>query len=459
MRPITPDIFRAYDIRGLVDQDFDPEWVEALGRACGTFFVENGHSQAVVGRDCRHSSLSYQQAMVQGLLDAGVDVVVLPMVPTPVFYYAVRTLNRQAGVMITASHNPPEYNGFKIWSGKNTIHSQDIQRIYAIMCSGQFAQGRGVVSEMDIVPDYIQSMSSQTSLARPVRVVVDGGNGAGGEICARLLDEIGAEVTQLYCRPDPDFPNHHPDPTVADNLRDLQAAVREQGADFGIGLDGDADRIGVVDEKGEVMYGDRLLAVFARDLLREHPGAKILAEVKCSHLLFKDIAQNGGDPEMCRTGHSLIKARMQESGALLAGEMSGHMFFADRYYGFDDAAYAAQRLAEIVAHQDKPLSALLDDWPPTACTPEIRMDCPDAVKFDVVQRARTHFTPNNDEYQVIDVDGVRLDLGDGWALVRASNTQPVLVLRFEAETEQRLGEIREFVQAPLRGWITDLTRT
>ncbi|MBS3780697.1 MAG: phosphomannomutase/phosphoglucomutase [Desulfovermiculus sp.] len=458
MRPITPDVFRAYDIRGVVDQDFDPEWVETLGRACGTYFIENGHLQAVVGRDCRHSSLSYQQSLVLGLMETGVDVTVLPMVPTPVLYYAVRTLNRQAGVMITASHNPPEYNGFKIWSGMNTIHSQEIQRIYEIMHSGQFAQGRGVVSELDIIPQYIDELSSQTRLSRQVRVVVDGGNGSAGEICAQLLTQVGAEVISLYCQPDPDFPNHHPDPTVAENIRDLQATVRTEKADLGIGLDGDGDRIGVVDENGEIMYGDRLLALFARHLLPGKPGAKVLAEVKCSHLLFQDIASHGGTPEMCKTGHSLIKARMQETGALLAGEMSGHMFFADRYYGFDDALYAAQRLVEILEAEDKPLSKLLDDWPHTASTPEIRLDCPDALKFEVVERAKAHFIPSGDEYQVIDVDGVRLDFGDSWGLVRASNTQPVLVLRFEAENEKRLQEIREFVETPLQGWIAELAQ-
>ncbi len=455
MRPITPEVFRAYDIRGVVDQDFDPEWVETLGRACGTYFIENGHLQAVVGRDCRHSSPSYQQSMVMGLMETGMDVTVLPMVPTPVLYYAIRTLHRQAGAMITASHNPPEYNGFKIWSGTNTIHSQEIQRIYEIMHSGQFAQGQGVVSEFDIIPQYISDLSSQTKLSKPVRVVVDGGNGSAGEICVRLLNRIGAEAIPLYCRPDPDFPNHHPDPTVAENIQDLQAKVLAERADLGLGLDGDGDRIGVVDETGEIMYGDRLLAVFSRHLLQRKPKARILAEVKCSHLLFQDIARHGGNPEMCKTGHSLIKARMQETGALLAGEMSGHMFFADRYYGFDDALYAALRLVEILETENKPLSKLLDDWPHTACTPEIRLDCPDAFKFEIVDRAKRYFTPQADEYRVIDVDGVRLDFGDGWGLVRASNTQPVLVLRFEAENEKRLLEIREFVETPLHSWIAE----
>ena len=455
MRPITPDVFRAYDIRGIVDQDFDPDWVEALGRACGTFFAENGHRHAVVGRDCRHSSLAYQQSLVQGLMHTGMDVTVLPMVPTPLLYYAVRTLNRQAGIMITASHNPPEYNGFKVWSGRNTIHSEQIQRLYQIMHSESFAQGQGVVSELDITCDYLDSLSSQTRLAKPIRAVVDGGNGSAGEICAQLLTRIGAEVIPLYCRPDPDFPNHHPDPTVAENIRDLQSTVLEHRADVGIGLDGDGDRIGVVDEQGRIMYGDRLLAIFARHLLQQNPKARILAEVKCSHLLFQDIASHGGVPEMYKTGHSLIKSRMQETGALLAGEMSGHMFFADRYFGFDDALYAAQRLVEVLDREDRPLSALLADWPETACTPEIRVQCPDAIKFEVVQRAKTYFQPARDEYRVIDVDGVRLDFGDGWGLVRASNTQPVLVLRFEAETEKRLQEIREFVEAPLQKWITE----
>lgn len=454
MKALNREVFRAYDIRGIVDRDFDEEWVERLGKACGTFFVRRGLSQAVVGHDCRHSSPGYQRAMIQGLLSTGVDVLHLDMVPTPVFYFAVKKLQRQAGVMITASHNPPEFNGFKVWAGEGTIHSEQVQELFAIMARGEFVQGRGVAAFHDVAPTYLDELSSQVCLKSPVRVVVDGGNGAGGLICAELLRRIGADVIELYCEPDGNFPHHHPDPTVDKNNADLRAKVLEVGAQAGIGLDGDADRIGVLDEQGRLIYGDRLVAIFARQVLRSRPKATIIGEVKCSHLLFKDIAEHGGTPIMGRTGHSLIKARMKETGAALAGEMSGHMFFADRYYGFDDALYAALRLAEILGQAaGRPLSGFLDEWPEIFSTPEIRVDCPEAIKFAVVERAAAYF---KDRYEVVDVDGVRLVLPDGWGLVRASNTQPVLVLRFEAESAQRLAEIRALVEEPLQRWIAEL---
>jgi phosphomannomutase/phosphoglucomutase len=289
-----------------------------------------------------------------------------------------------------------------------------------------------------------------------VRVVVDGGNGAGGEICAEVLRRAGADVVEQYCEPDGSFPNHHPDPVVATYMGDLMARVPAENAEFGVGLDGDADRIGAVDETGAMVYGDRLLAVYAREVLRAHPGAMVIAEGKCSHLMYRDIAAHGGDPLMWITGHSMIKAKMQETGALLAGEMSGHMFFADAYYGFDDAIYAALRLAELVAKRPgEAFSRYLDDWPVTHSTPELRMECPEEIKFPVVLRAQEYF---RDRYEMVDVDGVRLTFPDGWALLRASNTQPVLVLRFEAETSERLAELRALVEEPMREWIEELSR-
>ncbi len=453
MKDIRPGIFRAYDIRGVVDRDFDAEWVQRLGQALGTYFLEKGHRQAVVGHDCRHSSTEYQVCMVAGLQATGLDVVFLNMVPTPVFYYAAKRLERRAGVMITASHNPPGFNGFKIWEGEATIHTSEIRRVYEIMRSGRFARGAGLCSELDIVPGYLEALSAQTRLERPVKVVVDGGNGSAGLVCAELLRRIGTEVVPLYCKPDGDFPNHHPDPTVAANIADLGRLVRAEKADLGVGLDGDGDRIGVVDENGELLYGDRLLAVFAREVLAKHPGATVIGEVKCSHLLYRDIEAHGGSPLMWKAGHSLIKAKMRDTGALLAGEMSGHMFFADRYHGFDDALYAAQRLVEILGREPhRPLSSFLDDWPTTFTTPEIRLDCPDEIKFSIVDRALEHFRTR---YPVIDVDGVRITFAHGWALVRASNTQPALVLRFEADSEQRLADIRAIVEPPLGLWIQE----
>ena len=453
MKPILPGPFRAYDIRGLVDIDFDDAWVERLGQALGTFFLRRNQQQAVVGHDCRLSSPGYQARLTAGLAASGIDVVCLGMVPSPVFYYAVKALGRKAGVVVTASHNPSEFNGFKIWSGETTIHTDDIRELYDIMAAGEFLRGAGIVCEHDIRPSYIEHVAEQMVLPRAVTVVVDGGNGAGGLVCCDVLRQAGARVIPLYCEPDGRFPNHHPDPVIGKNVADLAARVVAEGADFGVGLDGDADRIGVVDASGRLLYGDQLLAIFARAVLNNHPGGTVIGEVKCSHLLYKDIAAHGGQPIMAATGHSLIKSRMRETGAVLAGEMSGHMFFADRYYGFDDAIYASARLAEIVAASPTPLGDMLADWPVTVNTPEIRIDCPDAVKFAVVDRAKAHFATG---YDVIDVDGVRLTFPDGWGLLRASNTQPALVVRFEAETEARLAAIRRLIEEPVARWIEEL---
>jgi phosphomannomutase/phosphoglucomutase len=450
VKDIRAEIFRAYDIRGVVDRDLDPQRVFRLGQAIGTFFRRQGRDCAVVGRDCRESSPEYMARLAAGLCSCGVDVIAVHMVPTPAFYFAVRHLGKSAGVMVTASHNPPEYNGFKIWAGEGAIHTTDIAAVYGIMQSGEFATGRGLVSEHDITPSYLEAVTRDIHLDRPVSVVVDGGNGAAGLLAACALRRAGAVVTPLFCEPDGRFPNHHPDPVVEKNVRQLAAAVREVGADFGVGLDGDGDRLGVVDEKGNMVFGDRLLAVFAREVLAERPGATVIGEVKCSHLLFRDIEAHGGKAIMGAAGHSLMKDAMRRTGALLAGEMSGHMFFADRYFGFDDAVYAALRLAGIVSRSPGPVSGLLADWPQTASTPELRVDCPDAAKFAVAERALAHF---RGAAEIIDVDGLRLVFPDGWALVRASNTQPALVLRFEADTPQRLAEIRRMVEEPLAEWI------
>jgi len=453
MKPIASGVFRAYDIRGLVDVDFDPDWVELLGRACGIFFLRQGHTQAVVGHDCRLASPEYQARLSVGLAAVGLDVICLGMVPTPAFYYAIKSLGRQAGIMVTASHNPPEYNGFKIWSGETTIHTEAVREVRDIMATEDFHLGSGIVCTHDIKPAYVEHLVDQAVLVRPITVVVDGGNGAGGLLCAEVLRQAGATVIPLYCEPDGRFPNHHPDPVIPENTVALAAKVVAEGADFGVGLDGDADRLGVVDATGRLMYGDQILALFARSVLTAHPGETIIGEVKCSHLLYRDIAAHGGVPLMAPAGHSLIKARMRETGAILAGEMSGHMFFADRYFGFDDGIYAALRLAEIVAASDIPLSRMLADWPPTVNTPEIRLDCPDASKFQIVAKAKDFF---RDRFDMIEVDGMRLTFPDGWGLLRASNTQPALVLRFEAETPERLEEIRTLIETPVREWIAAL---
>lgn len=450
MVEIKREVFRAYDIRGVVDRDFDPEWVERLGQALGTYFLSRGLDRAVVGRDCRASSPEYQARLVAGLAAAGCDALVIGQTSTPVFYFAVRRLDLPAGVMVTASHNPPEFNGFKIWGGDCVLTAEEIGDVYRVMVAGRFARGRGVVSEHDILPTYLSEVSAGVRLARPVKIVVDGGNGAGGEITARLLELAGAEVVRLFCEPDGSFPNHHPDPVVEENVRALSAEVLRTKAEAGVGLDGDADRIGAVDETGRLLFGDQLLAIFARDVLAAVPGAIVLGDVKCSHLLFRDVERHGGRPVMAVTGHSIMKAKVRELSAALAGEMSGHVFFADRYFGFDDASYAALRLAEILSKSPRPLSKLLDDWPKTCCTPEIRMDCPEQAKFAVAAKALAHFRK---DFEVIDIDGARIVFPDGWALIRASNTQPVLVLRFEAESAPRLAEMRRLVEEPLKKWI------
>ncbi len=457
MKEIKKDVFRAYDIRGVVDKDFDEEWVEVLGKACGTYFQDKGYKKCVVGRDCRHSSPAYQKAMIKGLTSTGMDVIALPMVPTPIFYFSVKHLKLSAGVMITASHNPPEFNGFKVWAGMDTIHTTEIEHLYDIMKKGDFKKGSGFVSEFNPIPVYLDEVANGIEIKNQVKVVVDGGNGTSGNIAKKLFEKLGCEVYCLYCEPDPNFPNHHPDPTVLENIKDLRQKVVEIRAHVGVGFDGDGDRIGVVDEGGNILYGDQVLAIFAREVLKQNPGAKIIGEVKCSHLLYRDIEKHGGIPIMWKTGHSLIKAKMREENALLAGEMSGHMFFADRYYGYDDAMYAAARLLEIISKQpEKKLSTYLEDWPKTYNTPEIRMECPDNIKFEVVEKAKEYFKTHAQGGEVIDVDGIRINFKDGWGLIRASNTQPVLVLRFEAESKERLKEIREFFEKPLKEWIESL---
>lgn len=455
MKPISPRPFRAYDIRGIVDADFDAEWVERLGRACGTYLLERGIAAAVVGHDCRHSSPAYHDALVAGLIACGIDVVGVGMVPTPLLYFAVRHLERRGGIMITASHNPPEYNGFKIWAGQTTIHTTEIARIYEIFAAGRFASGKGVGCSLDIVPAYMAAVTQRIRLAPrtagPLKVVVDGGNGAGGEICVALLRRLGVQVIEQYCDPDGSFPNHHPDPVVEANMRDLVARVAREGADLGIGLDGDADRLGVVDARGRLLFGDELLSLYARDLLTRKPGSEVLGDVKCSHRLFRDIETHGGKPAMWITGHSVMKARMLERNAPLAGEMSGHMFFNEDWYGFDDALYAAALLLRILSASPVPLDRL-PGWPPSHTTPELHMPCPDEIKFAVIRRAQEHFRAL---YDVNEIDGARITWPDGWALARASNTQPVLVLRFEAETPERLAEIRALVETPLAAWIAE----
>ncbi|MCX8043675.1 MAG: phosphomannomutase/phosphoglucomutase [Desulfobacterota bacterium] len=432
-------IFREYDIRGNVDTELTSENVLLLGRAIGTFYRRNGVDQMTLGRDCRCSSERIRDALLTGLLETGMTVVDIGLCHTPLLYFSLFNLNIHAGVMITGSHNPPEFNGFKICLGTSTIYGEQIQDIKRIAESGEFVKGIGTVIKKNILSDYISHIAQDIKLYRPLTVVVDAGNGTAGLAAVPLLQRIGCSVIPLYCEPDGTFPHHHPDPTIPEYLQDLIATVQHKNADIGISYDGDGDRIGVVDEQGRIFWGDQLMIVFARDILKQYPGATIISEVKASSVFYDDVARHGGRPIMWKTGHSLIKAKMKEEGALLAGEMSGHMFFADRYFGFDDAIYASCRLVEILSKTNGTMSSLLSDVPRLCSTPEIRIDCPDHKKFSVVAALKEYYAA---DYDIITIDGVRITMPGGWALVRASNTQPVLVLRFEAATPQRLAEIQ-----------------
>jgi phosphomannomutase / phosphoglucomutase len=439
-------IFREYDIRGVADTELESSDVTDLGRGLGTFLQRQSGRSITLGRDCRLSSPRLRDALLEGLVDSGCEVTDIGVVPTPVLYFSAVHLETDGAVMITGSHNPSEFNGFKTVCGPSTLHGETIQEVRRIIETRAFLRGRGSHADMDVIPAYLDEVAPQFDFKRRVKVVLDAGNGTGGPVAHRLFERLNCEVTELFFTMDGRFPNHHPDPTVPANLKHLQDAVRAQQADLGIAFDGDADRIGAVDENGEVIYGDMLLLIFGREILTRKPGATFIGEVKCSQLLYDELKRLGGNPIMYKTGHSLIKAKMKQEHAELAGEMSGHMFFADRYFGYDDALYAACRLIEIVAASGKPLSAQLAGLPKLISTPEIRVDCPDEVKFSVVERVAARFKQT---HKVIDVDGVRVLFDHGWGLLRASNTQPVLVMRFEAESEDWLQKYRGDVEAVL----------
>jgi len=443
---LKPTIFREYDIRGVAEVDLASPDIEVLGRAIGTYLGRRGATTVNLGRDCRLSSERLRDALAKGLVGAGSQVTDIGVVPTPVLYHSVFRMKAEGAVMITGSHNPSEYNGFKVMHGASTIYGAEIQELWKLIEAGDLASGAGSIRIADATVDYIEDVASRIRLSRRVKVVFDAGNGTAGPVLHQILSRLNCDSTELFFDMDGRFPNHHPDPTVEKYLAHLVAAVREQNAELGIAFDGDADRIGAVDENGNVIWGDLLMLIYAREILTRKPGATFIGEVKCSQVLYDGIRKLGGNPIMWRTGHSLIKAKMKETKAELAGEMSGHIFFADRYYGFDDAMYAACRLLEIVAASGRPLSAQLEGVPKTIVTPEIRVDCPDELKFEVVQRVVDHFKKTR---EVIDVDGARVLFDHGWGLVRASNTQPVLVLRFEATNSDLLREYRNEVETAL----------
>jgi phosphomannomutase/phosphoglucomutase len=443
---MNPEIFREYDIRGIVNKDLIDQDVTLIGKAFGTYLQSENRSRVSVGMDCRLSSETYKRLLIEGLMATGCDVVDIGVCPTPLLYFSIRHLKKEGGIMVTASHNPPEYNGFKLCSGYDTLFGRQIQKVRQIAESGTFAEGRGNLETADVATPYQKFVEDNVRLARPLRVGIDAGNGPAGVVASPIMQNLGCEVFELYCEMDGNFPNHEPDPTVEENMQDLIRLVLEKGLDVGIGYDGDGDRIGVIDDKGHIIWGDQLMIIYARDILARKPNATFIAEVKCSKTLYDDIEKHGGRAVMSKTGHSLIKQKMKEVKAELAGEMSGHMFFADRYFGYDDAVYASCRLLEILAATGKSIPELLSDVPKTYTTPEIRVPCPDDRKFQVVKDVTEYF---RQRYDIIDIDGVRILFEDGWGLVRASNTQPVLVLRFETLSQARLSEIQSMVESVL----------
>lgn len=447
---ITAGIFRQYDIRGIVDQDLTTEAALGIGRAYAAHVRGLGLSGAIaVGRDNRPSGPALRDALVEGLTSSGFDVVDVGVVPTPLLYWSLHHVGVVGGIQITGSHNPPEYNGFKLCVGHESLHGSGIQRLHAIIVAGAFVQGQGRVRHEAIIDRYIDDVVAKIGrLSRPLNVVFDAGNGAGALVAEKLYSRLGLRGTYIFCESDGTFPNHHPDPTVVENLHDIIAEVARQRADLGIAFDGDADRIGVVDAKGNIVWGDHILILYARDVLaRTGQGQSVIFDVKCSQALPHAISEAGGVPVMWKTGHSLIKDKMKETRAPIAGEMSGHMFFGEGFYGHDDALYGGARLLRIVADSGKSVEELLADVPKFVSTPEIRVDCPDERKFAIVDEAVRHFRAS---HEVIDVDGVRVLFGDGWGLIRASNTQPVLVTRYEAMTPDRLATIQGEMEAWLR---------
>jgi phosphomannomutase/phosphoglucomutase len=451
---MNPEVFREYDVRGVVGQDLDADFVRTLGKAVGVCALRRQVKTMTVGRDCRLSSEAYLNAMAEGIRSTGIDVIDIGLCATSMLYYSIRHLHTDGGVMVTGSHNPPEFNGFKICIGPDTIYGDQIQDLRKIIEKDQYPSGNGNLSRQDITRSYQDYLVQNVTVRPGLKVALDAGNGVGGLFAMPVLKRLGCEIMDIYCDPDGRFPHHFPDPTVPENLKDLITLVREMKADVGIAYDGDADRIGAVTDEGKILWGDELLLLFSRFILRENPGAAVIGEVKCSQKLYDDIAAHGGRPIMWKAGHSLIKGKMKEEKALLAGEMSGHLFFADRYFGYDDAIYASIRLLEILSLSGQKISDLMADVPVTHNTPEIRVPCPDHVKFRVVEAVKAHFQK---DFRIIDIDGVRIPFEDGWGLIRSSNTQPVLVLRFEAKTKERLQAIRQMIEGVLaeimRGYV------
>ena len=451
---MNPVIFREYDIRGVAGQDILQEDVVNIGKAYGTLLRNQNRKNISVGRDCRLTSQKFSQLFIDGIISTGCSVIDIGVCPTPLLYFSIHHLTLDGGAMVTASHNPPEYNGFKLLSGTDSIHSQGLQDIKVIVKNQEFVQGEGkVIKNREVITPYKEYILSHINVKNPIKIGIDSGNGTGGLTALPVLKDLGCEVYDIYCDMDGNFPNHETDPTQEKNMRDLIELVKEKNLDLGVGYDGDADRIGVVDKNGEIIYGDQLMVIYAREILERKPGATFISEVKCSMVMYDDIKKHGGNAIMWKTGHSLIKKKMKEENAALAGEMSGHMFFKDRYLGFDDALYATCRLLEIISDTGLGVDDLIKDLPKTFTTPELRVDCPDEIKFKAVDKIVAHFKAKQD---IIDIDGLRALYDDGWGLVRASNTQPALVLRFEAVSEKRVHEIQNEMESVLKNIIKRL---
>ncbi len=444
---MNESIFREYDIRGIVESDLTDDVVYRLGCAYATWMRRRGHQRVAIGYDARLSSPHLAKVFIEGVLSTGVDVLTVGQVTTPILYYAILHLNTDGGVMITGSHNPIEFNGFKMCEGLAPIYGEQIQQLKQLIKKNDLDRSTpGKLQQKEIIGDYMQMMKSKFHFSKKLKVVIDAGNGTAGPIAVPLWQDLGLQVIPLYCEVDGRFPHHLPDPTVPRFMEDLAKKVVEEKADVGIGYDGDADRVGVVDDKGRLIFADKLMALLSREILSKHPGAPILFDVKCSQLLAEEIEKAGGQPVMWKTGHSLLKAKMKEMHAPFAGEMSGHLFFADDYYGFDDGIYASGRVLQLISNSEKKLSQMMDEFPPLYSTPEIRVECADEEKFKVIEELVNAFEQN---YQTITIDGARVIFPDGWGLVRASNTQPVLVLRFEANSRDSLRRIVDLFQQQL----------
>lgn len=450
---IPHSIFREYDIRGIAGKDLSPEFAEALGYSYAVYLKQQNPNakKVTVGRDCRISSPAYCEAVIRGIIRAGIVPIELGICTSPITYFSVFHLKTDGGIMITGSHNPSDYNGFKICVGTNTLHGEQIQVLKSVMeklvTTTDFSKPvTGPREQYSIMESYIQYLLENTVGVKPKKIVIDAGNATASIVAPELFQKLGAQVIPLFCEYDGNFPNHHPDPTVAKNLKTMIETVLKEKADFGLAFDGDSDRIGVVDEKGRILFGDELMVILSREVLSRKKGATIISEVKSSNRLYDDIRKHGGRAIMWKTGHSLIKSKMKEEKAELAGEMSGHIFFADRYLGFDDAIYAAMRFYEIASRHTGPVSSLIADLPPAVATPEIRVDCEESLKFQLVEKTKSLLSKYE---KITDIDGIRLDFSDGWGLIRASNTQPVIVLRFEAVHQQRLLELQNLMQGAL----------